>query len=127
MITQSYIRISLERTERSENDHRFKMTVSKGLEREQLAVAVSEETAWALEAILREEPFSVTKPGIYGYEVQEISEGPGLPKILTLQISKGRARTKRCVAVGNELFFTIWNLLHFQELPSKLPAQRRHK
>jgi hypothetical protein len=119
------IRISLDAVIRSETGNCLNMTVSKGSGMEQLAVAVSEETAMALETILKEEPFSPTKPGTYRCEVQEIIGGPGLSKTVMLQIYKGRAQTKRNAVVEKDLLLIIWNIFHFQELPSKLPAQKR--
>jgi len=119
------VQISLDGVNHSEIGQSLNMTVSKGPATEKLAVAVSEEVAMVLEAVLREEPFSPTKPGTYRCEVQEISEGREFPKRLTLQISKGRARTKKSVVVEKDLFLAVWNIFHFQELPSKLPAQKR--
>lgn len=122
---QEFVRISLNEISRSETGHCLDMTVTKGPELEQLTVTVSEKTASTLEAVLKEEPFSSTKPGAYSYEVQEISERPGPSRTLTLQIYKGRAQRKRNVVVEKDLFLTIWNIFHFQELPSKMPPQKR--
>ncbi len=64
-----FICISLDEINRSEIGHFLNITVAKGDEREQLAAAVSEKTATALEAALGEKPFRSNKPGTYSYEV----------------------------------------------------------
>lgn len=122
---QPRVQIWLDGIQRYEDCLRLEMTVFNGAASEQLSLPVAEETALTLESILREEPFSPTKLGSYRREVQEISEGSGLPKTLVVQISKGRSRVKRSVAVGQELFLMLWNILHFSVLPSQLPFQRR--
>ena len=122
---QPRIQIQLEEILRYEDGSRLKMTVSKGDESETLSLPVAEEAALSFEAILKEEPFRQTKAGSYRREVHETIEGSGLPKTLVIEISKGRSRTKRSLAVGQELFLLAWNIFHYREIPSRLPPQRR--
>jgi len=113
-------------TDRTDKSQFFlKLTVSDGLNSEPLYLPLSKQTALSLSEILQEEPFDAKKPGAYSREVFEVVEQGRASYLLRVQISKGHSRIKKNLSIEKPVFLELWNVLHFQVLPSQLPEQRR--
>ncbi len=121
------VRIEFNEVQHLEGVYTAEMTILDGTAAEQVSTPISIGTARLLQEISGKHPFRTTKPGFYRYELSEITQGPGLQKTLVIEIYRGRSRLKQSIAIDGELFLMLWNILHFQVLPSQLPQERRRR
>ena len=93
---------------------------------EQIESEISPELALTLEAIMREDPFPKNLQGDCTFHFIEPEETTRSPiKYVKVQIRKGRSRTVRKFEITRPLFFLLWNIFHFNTVPSKLPDKKR--
>jgi hypothetical protein len=80
----------------------------------------------SLSTIMDEDPFPKKPQGKCTFHFIECKESnAGQAKAAKIEIRKGHSRTVRKLEVQRPLFLFLWNVLHFNTVPSKLPQEMR--
>jgi hypothetical protein len=93
---------------------------------ETLDFDVAPHVATALRSIVEERPFRITRPGVYSHWIISVAEATGRrTKTATVEIRKGRSRTKRELTISKPMFISLWNMFHSGAVPSLIAGYRR--